>query len=105
MNQKICPLHGADNCTQNYAAHCAAMSQLSISDIVRAVDYISMLVQLVNEENEILDNLDDITAPFNNIIKILQADELCRRQDCDSYLFKSNLPQYDFVCPVCGENF
>jgi hypothetical protein len=92
-------------CTQNYTEHWAVVSQLNIADIVKAVDYINLLKQFINKENEVLDNLHDILFPFNNVIDILQADELCRRQDCCSYLFKSDLPQYDFVCPACGEYF
>lgn len=93
------------SCTMNYKAHCAAISQISIVDIIRAVDYINLLAQFVNDENEILDDLDDITAPFDGVIKALRTGEQCRHLDCGSQLYMSDLPQYDFVCPECDENF
>ena len=94
-----------DNCTENYIEHSKAISKLSIADIIRAVDYINLLAQFVNKENEILDDTADITAPFNGVIEKLRTAEKCRRQDCGCWLYKSDLPQYDFVCPECDENF
>lgn len=81
------------------------ISELSIVDIVRAADYMNLLEQFVDHENKLLDDFDTIIKPFNDIIEKLQVNELCRHQNCECYLFKSDLPQYDFVCPVCDENF
>jgi predicted Zn-ribbon and HTH transcriptional regulator len=89
--------------TANYAAHRKAMASLSVADIVRAVDYIAALSQFVSKENEVLDDMEAITAPFNNVINELITEEKCVL--CGSYLFKSDLSQYDYVCPDCDENF
>ncbi len=92
-------------CTDNYIVHKEALSGLSITEIVKAVDYIVMLSQFLNADNEILDDMDSILEPFNTVIKQLRTEEICRHENCGSYLYKSDLPQYDFVCPECNENF
>ena len=91
--------------TQNNTDHFKAISKLSITQIIRIVDYINLLASYVNTENGILDDLDDITAPFDDIIGKLRTNETCRHRDCGGWLYKSDLPQYDFVCIECDENF
>ncbi len=92
-------------CTDNYIAHKQALSDLSITEVVKAVDYIVMLSQFLDDDNEILDDMDSILEPFYTVIKQLRTDEICRHGSCGSYLYKSDLPQYDFVCHECNENF
>lgn len=92
-------------CTENYTAHRDAISGLSITDIVKAVDYAIALSQFLDDDNEILDDMDCILDPFYAVINKLRTAEICRHGDCGSYLYKSDLPQYDFVCPECDENF
>jgi len=92
-------------CTENYAAHMEAISSLSIAHVVKAVDYIVALSQFLNDDNEILDDMDSILEPFYTVINKLRTEETCRHRDCGSNLYKSDLPQYDYVCPACDENF
>jgi len=99
------PVRSTVKQTSNYADHLKAVSQLSVADIIRTVDYINLLAGFADKNNEVLDDLDNITAPFAGIIEKLRTDEKCRHQDCGGYLYKSDLPQYDFVCPECDENF
>ena len=99
------PVRDIVNRTQNYSDHFKTVSKLSIADIVRIVDYINLLAGFVDKENEILDNMADIIAPFNDILGKLRTAEQCRHQDCGGWLYKSDLPQYDFVCIECDENF
>ena len=100
------PLQGhAGPCTKNYLAHREALSSLSIVDIVRVVDYVVSLSQFLNDDLEILNHMDSILEPFYAVIHQLKTEEICRREGCGSSLYKSDLPQYDFVCPLCDENF
>ncbi|RFZ76106.1 hypothetical protein DS742_25365 [Lacrimispora amygdalina] len=92
-------------CTENYAAHREAMADLSIADVVKITDYVAVLSQFLNDGNEVLDDMDSILAPFEVVINTLRTPETCRHQDCGCYLYKSDLPQYDYVCPECDENF
>jgi len=91
--------------TENYAAHMEAISSLSITHVVKAVDYIVALSQFLNNDNEILDDMDSILEPFYTVINKLRTEETCRHGDCGSNLYKSDLPQYDYVCSECDENF
>lgn len=95
----------AGPCTDNYLAHREAISGLSISEIIKAVDYTVALSQFLNDDNEILDDMDSILEPFYLVINQLKTEETCRHEGCGSCLYKSDLPQYDFVCPGCNENF
>lgn len=92
-------------CTANYMDHQQAIAFLSITQIIRITDYLIELSQFVDENNEILDDMEAILQPFHNIITKLRCTEICRHGECGSYLYKSDLPQYDFVCPNCEENF
>ncbi|MHB8061738.1 MAG: hypothetical protein ACYDG2_03755 [Ruminiclostridium sp.] len=95
----------AGPCTDNYIAEREAISGLSIAEIVKAVDYMVALSQFLNDDNEILNDLDNILEPFYTVINQLRTEEICRHGGCGSYLYKSDLPQYDFVCPECSESF
>jgi len=100
-------LHGSHDgpCTENYAAHLEAISSLSVVQVVKVVDYVVALSQFLNDDNEILDDMDSILEPFYTVINKLRTEEICRHGDCGSNLYKSDLPQYDYVCPACDENF
>lgn len=87
----------------NFEAHHAAIEQLSIVDIVRAVDYINELSTFVPCDNEVLDYLEDVVEPLVKVIDQCRTDEECPQ--CGCYLFKSDLPQYNYVCAECNENF
>jgi len=100
-------LHGGldSPCTENYAAHMEAISSLSVAQIVKVVDYVVALSQFLNDDNEILDGMDSILEPFYMVVNKLRTEEICRHRGCGSNLYKSDLPQYDYVCPECDENF
>jgi len=98
---KVCAVHG----TKNYLDHGKAISELSIVSIIHIVDYVELLSQFINDENEVLDDMETILKPFNTVIEKLLTDQLCRHSDCDRHLYKSDLLQYDYVCPDCEENF
>lgn len=98
---KLCSGH-AGPCTDNYLAHREAISELSICDIVKAVEYINELAQYLDDK--ILDEKKTVLEPFEKVMKKLRTEELCRH-NCGGCLYKSDLPQYDYVCAECDENF
>lgn len=89
--------------TKNYKECKGSMRFLSIVDVVRAVDYIEELGQFIPSNNEVLDYMNGITKPFMDVINECRTDKECPR--CGCYLFKSDAPQYDYVCAECDENF
>lgn len=55
---------------------------------------------LVNFDEE---NDDALVITVHNIVKELLTDKRCPH--CDALLYCSDLPQYDYVCIECEENF
>ena len=89
--------------TENYKKEQSIISGLSITDIVKTSDYINELASFIPADNEVLDYLEDIQKPLIDVIKKSQTDKECPR--CGSSLYLSDLPQYEYVCPECEENF
>lgn len=89
--------------TENYKKEQSIVSGLSITDIVKASDYINELASFIPADNEVLDYLEDIQRPLVDAIKKCKTDRECPRCGCSLYL--SDLPQYEYVCPECDENF
>ena len=96
-------LYERTNVTDNYADHQQEISKLSIVDLIKVVDYVKLLSSFVNDNNEVLDDLDNVIEPFNKVIKSLRTEKSCPR--CHNNLYKSDVPQYDYVCDECDENF
>ena len=89
--------------TQNYIDFCNEIRQLSLPDIVRISNRLASLSALVSTEPEFEDATNEVLYPLRKIIDTLIVDEKCPK--CGKQLFKSDLPQYDFVCVECDENF
>lgn len=89
--------------TNNFETHQKAIESLSIVDIVKIGDYVNELASFIPSENEVLDYLGQIVEPFVKIMDELRTDKECPQ--CGCYLFKSDLPQYNYVCAECNENF
>ena len=89
--------------SSNFEAHQKAIESLSIVDIVRIGDYVNELSTFIPSNNEVLDYLGWIVEPFVKIMDELRTDKECPR--CGCYLFKSDLPQYEYVCAECDQNF
>lgn len=87
----------------NFEKQCKEMQNLSIAEIVKASDYINLLAAFVPENNEVLDNLSDIQEPLLKVIKNCKTDKKCPH--CRGTLYFSDIPQYEYVCPECDENF
>ena len=58
------------------------------------------MTDLVNFDDE---NDDALLIHIHNIVKELRTDKKCPH--CDASLYCSDLPQYDYVCIECEENF
>lgn len=80
--------------------------------ISKVEEYINVtsLVRLLNDIDNIRERLicdreafaDDIDC-FSLLVERLRTDKKC--PNCGDNLFLSDLPQYDYVCPYCDENF
>ena len=88
--------------TENFNAHQKAIEELSIVHLIDAVDYINELSTFIPQNNEVLDYLEDIVMPLVDVIDKCRTDKECPH--CGCYVFKSDLPQYDYVCAECKEN-
>ena len=89
--------------TDDYKEHQRVIAQLSITDVVKASDYINELATFIPTNNEVLDYLEDIQKPLLEVIRKLQTKKECPRCGCALYL--CDLPQYNYVCAECDENF
>ena len=88
--------------TVNYQDFRKAMEKLSITHIIDIVDYINQLSEFIPQNYDILDYRDEIIKPFMDVINECKAEKKCPH--CGSNVFKSDLPQYDYVCSECNEN-
>lgn len=93
--EESCPICGRIGClmdveeeTENYK---------KFKDVL--VDNIGVPT-LVNFDDE---NDDALVIIVHNIVKELLTDKRCPH--CDAPLYYSDLPQYDYVCIECEENF
>ena len=93
----------AEPCTKNYEEHQKTISKLSVVSLIRVVENIDCLSDFINKDNEVLDDIGSMLEPFEKAILQLKTDNLCLH--CGGNLYKSDLPQYDYVCPDCDENF
>lgn len=89
--------------TKEFEEHQEAISELSIVNIMKAVDYINELSMYILKGNDVLNYLNDVVEPLCKVIDKCRTDEVCPK--CGCTLFKSDLPQYEYVCGECDENF
>ncbi len=89
--------------TRNYYESQMAVSGIELSNIVRLVEFVHELSMKVPEDDAVLKNFDEVVNPFIEVVRKCRTDKLCTK--CGKTLYKSDLPQYDFVCFNCDENF
>ncbi|MEG2013850.1 MAG: hypothetical protein RR063_11710 [Anaerovoracaceae bacterium] len=89
--------------TNNYVSQKKRMGELSVASLCRAVDLINLMRTMIDADNEIQDEVEDILKPLYDAVVDLRVDNECPL--CGMMLYKSDLPQYEFVCPCCEENF
>ncbi len=88
-----------ENRTPNFMDYKRQMSKICISDVYNVLSTMQRL-----EENGILsDAVETSFGSLKEIMNNLKTGEKCSK--CGSDLYKSDLPQYDFYCIECDENF
>ena len=50
-----------------------------------------------------IEEIKKVLVPFEHFIKSVQTKERCPK--CGAELYKSDLPQHNYVCVACDENF
>lgn len=103
QNQKINEFDTVEGRTKNFEDFQNAMKNLSIMHLVKLIDYINKLSTFIPSNNDILSDFSDVVEPIVEVIDNCKTDKKCPH--CGRYLFKSDLPQYDYVCVECDENF
>lgn len=88
---------------ENFRKHQEVVSRLSVVDITKVVDYINRLAGYIEQNSEVLNDLDVVVDPFIQVQDALRAGKECPK--CGRYLFLSDIPGYEYVCPECDENF
>ena len=89
---------------KNYKNHKdTIIKYISIVDIVRIINYATALYSLIPQENEILDDFDEIFSQLIKTEKELRTNKKCPH--CGGTLYLSDVPHYEYVCPICDENF
>ena len=89
--------------TKNFARCQEELGKIGLTNIINAYDYIHTLRQFIPDNNEVLDNLREIVEPLEDAIRACRTHKECPH--CGDDLYLSDLPQYDYVCVQCDENF
>lgn len=79
--------------TPNFHDQEKAKAQLSVTDLINALNFL--------EEKGLGE--EGATQPLRTFAHLVRTNEKCPR--CGATLYKSDLPQYDYVCTDCDENF
>ena len=75
----------------------------NLINIAKAYDYIYLLSTLIDPNNEVLDDFYAVINPLAKVLKECETEKVC--PFCNHKLYLSDLPQYDYVCAECDENF
>lgn len=79
------------------------LERISLGDLLRAVDIITALCNLIPEPNEVVEDAAVFVKELCSNLPQFQTGGLCPK--CGAPLFLSDLPQYDETCYSCDENF
>lgn len=89
--------------SENYKKQVEEVSKLSITQLVEIRNLINKLCALVPADNEIYSEMETIIEPLYAVTRKCKTNHKC--PVCGGRLYLSDLPQYDFVCPQCSENY
>lgn len=89
--------------TDNFIKQVEIMSHISVSELANFIDLFNRVCSLVPTDNEVFDDMETIIEPIYKACSDCRTDKDC--PECGHSLYYSDLPQYDFCCPVCNENF
>ena len=84
--------------TENFKKHREVMGDISISTIVKVVEFLEHYCMNCDSFD-----LDEELDSLTDVVKELRTQYPCRH--CSRYLYLSDLPQYDYLCVYCDENF
>lgn len=94
--------------TKNYLKAKEEMEGISVVDLIRTkwlLDELYDAAVFANEkiENRVADEYKETYAFLERVTDYLITNADCPK--CGHALYCSDLPQYDYVCPMCDENF
>lgn len=89
--------------TRNFLKCQEELGKIGLVNLIKSYDYIYTLRQFIPENNEVLDTFRDIVEPLEEAVHACRTDKECPH--CGDDLYLSDLPQYDYVCVQCEENF
>lgn len=87
----------------NYERFQEAKCELSVGDIVNALDYIQTIFSYIPKESRLYDYYDEVIDPLQKFAKDCLTDAKCPK--CGRNLYCSDLEEYEYVCTYCDENF
>lgn len=85
--------------TSNFKDAQKEIATLSLGDVMNIYNIINCLHLGIDP----VDGIENVLSMLEKIIGRCETAAKCPR--CGEFLFKSDLPQYDYVCFVCDENF
>jgi hypothetical protein len=71
-----------ENSTQNFKACQEAMKELSVADLVRAIDYFYKLQEIFPDTNEVFDDFNDILKPLTYVASACRTYKQCPHCGC-----------------------
>jgi hypothetical protein len=93
--------------TDAFRKHMKSLKALNIQVLIEASESLQSLLDTVEESDENEEMIDDARMTLENLDLSLEtfSTDLDCPNDCGSRLYLSDLPQYDYVCYKCDENF
>lgn len=93
--------------TKNYKKYREATKNVDMVEIVRVYDLVMKVLEDYTPKTPIEIRNKEVLADemeyFENMLNATKTDKCCPR--CKTTLYCSDLPDYDYVCPECDENF
>lgn len=94
--------------TKNYTKFTDAINVLCATHLEGIRTFVSDAHEILSkvdstDAKELLEHEDSMLYGFNELMAKIDTEHACPR--CGHNLMLSDLPQYDYVCPECDENF
>lgn len=91
--------------TANFKKHEEIKKNISIAELEFVVDCADRLLDKIVDDNlnEFTCELEQSLEPLRKIIDQAFTTKLCPK--CGQFLLVSDVPEYDYVCSNCDENF
>lgn len=95
--------------SNNYQWFTDCMAGISVTDVVRLVRFVERMEKSLHTDTiegvHCKQDYETETEQLYRLVSQLESEDkkVCPR--CGGLLYVSDLPQYDYVCPDCDENF